>query len=137
MVRGPPPLPRHERRPPRARAPARPSSRAIKQAHIVCLLSDRDITGSGVEVEFFGERTTLPGGPATLALRTGAALLPTAVYFRGKGHHATIRAAVPAERRGRLRDDVQRVTQDLAYELEALIRAAPGAVAPAPAQLAQ
>jgi phosphatidylinositol dimannoside acyltransferase len=98
---------------------------AIKQAHVTCLLSDRDINGSGVEVEFFGERTTLPGGPATLALRTGAALLPAAVYYRGKGHHATIREAVPAERRGRLRDDVQRVTQVLAYELEALIRAEP------------
>jgi KDO2-lipid IV(A) lauroyltransferase len=98
---------------------------SIKGANITCLLCDRDIGGGGVEVEFFGERTTLPAGPATLALRTGAALLPTAVYFRGKGHHAAIREAIPVERRGRLRDDVQRITQLLAYELEALIRAEP------------
>jgi len=98
---------------------------AINDAHIVCLLCDRDIAGSGVEVEFFGETTTLPAGPAMLALRTGAPLLPTAVYFRGKGHHAVIREAVPAERRGRMRDDVRRITQLLAYELEALIRAEP------------
>ncbi|MEZ5216690.1 MAG: hypothetical protein R2715_08900 [Ilumatobacteraceae bacterium] len=39
-----------------------------------CLLCDRDLQHSGIEVEFFGERTTLPAGPATLALRTGAAL---------------------------------------------------------------
>ena len=98
---------------------------AIKNVDIVCLLCDRDLTGKGIEVEFFGERTTLPAGPATLALRTGAPLLPAAVYYRGKGHHATIREAIPADRRGSLRDDVTRVTQALAHELEALIRAEP------------
>ena len=58
--------------------------RALRDNRIVCLLSDRDIGGGGVDVEFFGERTTLPGGPATLALRTGAPLLPAAVYYRGQ-----------------------------------------------------
>ena len=52
--------------------------RAIKERHVICLISDRDILGGGIEVEFFGERTTMPGGPATLALRTGAPLLPGA-----------------------------------------------------------
>lgn len=98
---------------------------AIMAADVTCLLCDRDLTGQGVEVEFFGERTTLPAGPAILALRTGAALLPAAVYYRGKGHHAAIREAIPAERRGSLREDVARVTQLLAHELEALIRAEP------------
>lgn len=99
--------------------------KAIKRADIVCLLCDRDIGGGGIEVEFFGERTTLPAGPATLALRTGAPLLPSAVYYDGDVHRAVIRAPVPAERRGRLREDVTRVTQLLAHELEVLIRAAP------------
>jgi len=45
----------------------------------VCLLCDRDLERNGVEVEFFGERTTLPAGPATLALRTGAPILPVGV----------------------------------------------------------
>ena len=99
--------------------------RAIKARHVVCLLCDRDISGGGVEVEFFGERTTLPGGPATLALRTGAPLLPTAVYYKGSKHHAVVQEPLPAEREGRLRDDVARVTQDLARALEGLIRAAP------------
>ena len=99
--------------------------RAIKARHVVCLLCDRDIGGGGVEVEFFGERTTLPAGPATLALRTGAPLLPTAVYYEGSLHRAVVREAIPTEREGRLRDDVSRVTQDLARALEELIRAAP------------
>ena len=99
--------------------------RALKSNDVLCLLSDRDLGGGGVEVEFFGERTKLPGGPATLALRTGAPLLPTAVYYRGSMHHAVVRPPVPTERTGRLRDDVARVTQALARELETLIRVAP------------
>jgi KDO2-lipid IV(A) lauroyltransferase len=100
--------------------------RALRDNRVVCLLSDRDISGDGVEVEFFGERTTLPGGPATLALRTGAALLPAAAYFRGRRDHlALVRPPIPIERAGRLREDVARITQALAHEFEELIRAAP------------
>jgi len=101
--------------------------KALRNNEVLCLLSDRDITGGGIEVEFFGEKTTLPAGPATLALRTGAALLPTAAYFtdRGVGHHGVIGAPMNCERQGKLRADVQRITQDLAYELEKLIQRAP------------
>ena len=112
--------------------------RALRANEVVCLLSDRDIQGGGIEVEFFGERTTLPGGPATLSLRTGAPVVPTAVYFAAgrEGHHAVIRPPVPAERHGSLRDDVQRITQLLATELEAAHPGRARAMAPLPAQLA-
>jgi lauroyl/myristoyl acyltransferase len=101
--------------------------KALRDNEVVCLLCDRDIGGGGVDVEFFGERTTLPPGPVTLALRTGAALLPTAVYFtrRTDGHYAIVRPPLSMERQGGLRDDVARITQELARELEALIRRAP------------
>ncbi len=99
--------------------------RALKANRIVCLLCDRDIGGGGIDVEFFGERTTLPAGPATLALRSGAPLVPCAVYFEGARHRGSVRPALPAERTGRLRDDVAHLTQLLACELEALIRRAP------------
>jgi KDO2-lipid IV(A) lauroyltransferase len=98
---------------------------ALKERHVIALLCDRDISGSGVHVSFFGEKTTLPSGPAVLALRTGAPLLPTAVYDRGQGHHGVVRPPVPAERQGAFRADVARITQALADELEDLIRAAP------------
>jgi lauroyl/myristoyl acyltransferase len=101
---------------------------ALKRNDVVCLLSDRDIQRSGVEVEFFGETTTLPAGPATLALRTGAPVLPTAVYFtdRTDGHLGVVRPPLDTERTdARLRDDVGRVTAALAVELEHLIRRAP------------
>lgn len=100
--------------------------KALRDGHVVALLCDRDIEGTGVEVDFFGERTTLPAGPATLALRTGAALLPTAVYFRGSGHHALVEPPLTVERQGkRLREDIVRVTQDIAVALEGLIALAP------------
>jgi lauroyl/myristoyl acyltransferase len=102
--------------------------RALKDNHVVCLLADRDLQGGGPEVDFFGERTTMPAGPATLALRTGAPILPTAVYFTGRvdGHHAWVRPPLAVERvEKRLRGDVDRITQALAHDLEILIRRAP------------
>ncbi len=108
--------------------------RALRAGGVVCLLCDRNIGGSGgVEVEFFGERTELPAGPAMLALRTGAALLPAAVYFDGPGdrHLAVVRPEIrprPVPRgagTAATRVEVARVTQVLAGELEVLIRRAP------------
>jgi phosphatidylinositol dimannoside acyltransferase len=98
---------------------------AVKEGHIVALLCDRDIGRGGVEVMFFGERTTLPSGPAVLALRTGAPLLPSATYDEGRNHHGVIRPPVAADRQGTFREDVARITQALAAELELLIRRAP------------
>jgi KDO2-lipid IV(A) lauroyltransferase len=100
--------------------------RALGTGRVVCLVSDRDLTGDGVPVSLFGEATTMPGGPAMAALRTGAPLLPVGTYFRGPTRHfIRILPPVPAERRGRLRDDVHRVTQELANRFEVLIGAAP------------
>lgn len=101
--------------------------KALAANEIVCLLSDRDIQGGGIEVDFFGERTTMPAGPATLGIRAGAPVFPVAVYFtrRVNGHHALVRPPIPMERRGKLREDVTRVTQALADELEYLVRRAP------------
>jgi KDO2-lipid IV(A) lauroyltransferase len=100
--------------------------RALRANDAVCLLCDRDLTGDGVAVEFFGERTTLPGGPALTALRSGAPLLPVGCYFRPHGHHELrILPAVPTVREGTIRDDVARVTQALAHRFEDLIRRAP------------
>jgi lauroyl/myristoyl acyltransferase len=100
--------------------------RALRANHVVCLLCDRDLTGDGVEVEFLGERTTLPAGPATLALRSGAPLVVVGCYFRPHGcHEIRILEPIDTERKGRIRDDVERVTQDLAHRFEQLIRAQP------------
>jgi KDO2-lipid IV(A) lauroyltransferase len=102
-------------------------SKALKENQVVCLLCDRDIERNGVDVEFFGERTTLPAGPAMLGLRMGAPVLPVGCYFTPayNGHHALVRPPLAMVRQGGLRDDVARITQNLAHELEFLIRRAP------------
>ncbi|MEM7340439.1 MAG: phosphatidylinositol mannoside acyltransferase [Actinomycetota bacterium] len=98
---------------------------AVHERNIVCLLSDRDIDGTGVEVSFFGENTTLPAGPALLARRTGAPLLPTAVYFRGRSRLGYVDPAIRSDPDRRLRADVKATTQALAHAMERLIEAAP------------
>ncbi len=52
---------------------------------VVCLMAERDLTRTGVEVDFFGEPTRMPAGPAKLAIDTGAALLPAHCWFEGDG----------------------------------------------------
>jgi KDO2-lipid IV(A) lauroyltransferase len=68
---------------------------AIAQNKAIALLSDRDLKGRGVEVEFFGEVTTMPPGPATLAVRTGAPLLPLGSYFDGPGLRVVVHVPIP------------------------------------------
>jgi KDO2-lipid IV(A) lauroyltransferase len=99
---------------------------ALRAGRLVGLVADRDLVGNGVEVEFFGEVTKLPAGPAILALRTGAPLFPAIVYQEpaSKGH-GVILPPVPVERTGNLRADVSRITRQLASTFEELIRKAP------------
>ena len=101
--------------------------RALKNNQLAGLVSDRDLVGNGVEVEFFGERTTLPAGAATLALRTGAPLICVCVYS-GPGrnwHTAVVHAPLDTTRQGTLREDIARVTQDVARTFEHDIRCRP------------
>jgi KDO2-lipid IV(A) lauroyltransferase len=68
----------------------------------------------------------MPAGPATLALRTGATLVAAACYAGpGRDHFAVVTPPVEVARTARLREDVTRVTQLIARELEGLIRRAP------------
>lgn len=103
-----------------------PLSSTLRAGGVVGLLCDRDLLGTGVEVDLFGRRTTVPAGPAMLALRTGAALLATAVYSGpGRDHHVVVTPPIDTARRGSLRDDVARVSQAVTDELAGLIRRAP------------
>jgi KDO2-lipid IV(A) lauroyltransferase len=97
----------------------------LREGLMVGLVCDRDLSRTGVEVEFFGERTTFPGGPATLALRAGAPLLAGANFFAGEGHHCIMRPPLDTTRQGTLKEDIGRITQALAAEFEVLIRMAP------------
>ncbi|GAA0425500.1 phosphatidylinositol mannoside acyltransferase [Streptomyces luteireticuli] len=56
-------------------------SRRLRAGGLVCLVADRDLSAHGIEVEFFGEAAKMPGGPARLAVQTGALLLPVTLWY--------------------------------------------------------
>ena len=55
----------------------------LRSGGLVALLGDRDISRSGVQVEFFGETASFPAGPAMLASLTGAPLYPVTMHYEG------------------------------------------------------
>ena len=52
----------------------------VNDGAVVAILGDRDLKGTGIEVEFFGAPATLPGGAASIALKTGVPILVAGVY---------------------------------------------------------
>ncbi|EHR51634.1 Lauroyl/myristoyl acyltransferase [Saccharomonospora marina XMU15] len=84
--------------------------RRLRENKVVCLVGDRDITGSGLPVSFFGERARFPGGPARLAVSTGAALLPAGCWFTDGGWGVRIHPRI----RVNARSEVPAATQALA-----------------------
>jgi len=101
--------------------------RTLRAGRLAALVCDRDLTGGGLPVTIFGATATMPGGPASLALKTGALLLPCAVYQgtrRGRWL-AVCRQPVEARPTGDARADALAITQRLAGEFEILIARAP------------
>ncbi|NBM16407.1 phosphatidylinositol mannoside acyltransferase [Streptomyces sp. GC420] len=56
-------------------------ARRLRDGGLVCLVADRDLSASGVEVKFFGDTARMPAGPALLAQQTGAQLLPVTLWY--------------------------------------------------------
>jgi KDO2-lipid IV(A) lauroyltransferase len=79
----------------------------------VCLLADRALSRTGIEVNFFGEPARMPPGPAMLAATTGAALLPVSMWFTEDGWGQRVNPPIEIGA-GRLRDKVAAATQAMA-----------------------
>ncbi len=108
------------------RAPLDVLAEKAQQGYAVALLSDRDLSARGVEVQFFGGRTRMPPGPALLALRTGAPLYAVDIFYTPDQAVASItRIAMPAADEGALDVRVKLVTQRLADAFAAGIAAHP------------
>jgi phosphatidylinositol dimannoside acyltransferase len=97
--------------------------RVLRRHEIVALLVDWGYRPDGIPVRFFGAWTRFPAGPAVLAARTGATILPAWVIRSGDRHLTEVGAQItvvsdePAE--------LARATQEIATALEAGIRLAP------------
>jgi lauroyl/myristoyl acyltransferase len=61
----------------------------LREGHLVALVADRDLSKSGIDVEFFGHPARMPAGPAVLAVKTGAILLTAFVNYTERGIHIT------------------------------------------------
>jgi phosphatidylinositol dimannoside acyltransferase len=98
----------------------------LRAGKLVCLVADRDLSDTGIEVDFFGEKALLPAGPAALAVQTGAALMPVACWFVGEsewGAHIYDEIPIPAD--GSRKEKVAAMTQAMAAVFEQAIREHP------------
>ncbi|MCA1712589.1 MAG: phosphatidylinositol mannoside acyltransferase [Actinobacteria bacterium] len=84
----------------------------------VCLMADRDLTPRGIDVDFFGATARMPAGPASLVLKTGAALVPVHLSFTDRGWRIQFFPEVPSS-------DVPTMTQAMARDFEYGIRRYP------------
>lgn len=101
----------------------------VERGSVLALLGDRDLKGRGPEVTFFGEPTTMPAGPASIALETGVPLIVAGVYsVRGadgkRGWRAVMSDPIELPRE---RGDVAvaELTQRAAREFERFVAARP------------
>lgn len=57
----------------------------LREGRLIALVADRDLSASGVEVQFFGRRAKFPAGPAKLSLETGAPLITAYISYTKRG----------------------------------------------------
>ena len=93
----------------------------LRAGRLVCLVSDRDLTESGVEVEMFGETARIAAGPAALAVQTGAALMPVATWFEGDDWGAHIYEEIPVPASGTRYEKITEMSQQVARVFETAI----------------
>jgi phosphatidylinositol dimannoside acyltransferase len=93
-------------------------ARSLRAGRCICLPCDRDITGHGIEVDFFGEKAFMAPGPAALAERTGAALMPVMLWFTEDGWGVDVGAEVPVPEGADRKERIASMTQSVASFFE-------------------
>jgi lauroyl/myristoyl acyltransferase len=101
--------------------------RALRNGHALTLLFDRPLERArGVTVRYFGRETAVPGGPAVLAMKTGAALLPVFMYRQpDKSFECRLFPPVTWVETGDRDSDVQCIMQKLMDTLQTVVRERP------------
>lgn len=97
----------------------------LRAGRVVVLVADRDVTGTGIEVDFFGEKCMMQPGSAALAVQTGAALMPVVLWFDGDGWGVRIGSAIPVPELPSRKERVAAMMQDVARFFEDGIREHP------------
>ena len=100
-------------------------NRFLSNGKLVALVSDRDLSRNGIEVDFFKGKAKMPPGPALLAYRTKARLITAYVGYREEGIHISWRGPIEINRDHDEASEVRRITQQMASIFEAEIDADP------------
>ena len=96
----------------------------LRQGALVALVADRDLSRSGIDVNFFGGPARMPAGPALLAMKTSAPLITAFVSNTHTGIHTEFNeVAIPAS--GSEEQRVSRTVQAMADQFENGIAAHP------------
>ncbi|MGA1117764.1 MAG: phosphatidylinositol mannoside acyltransferase [Candidatus Nanopelagicaceae bacterium] len=90
----------------------------LNEGELIALVADRDLSKSGVEVDFFGARARLPAGPALLAYRTKAHLIAAYVSYTESGIRIAFNGPFVVRRDEPEASEVQRLTQEIANRFE-------------------
>ncbi len=99
--------------------------RALKRGEAVALLIDRPVPGAGVPVRFFGDATEIPGGVATVALRTGAPVMAVSLVRIPGQRILGLVEVIDLPRTGDMGADVRELTQRIMHAHERVIRRYP------------
>ncbi len=97
----------------------------LGQGRVIALVADRDLGSTGIEVDLLGEPARFPAGPAVLALRTGAPLLPVMSWYDKDRTHLEIQTALHVDSSLGFRDSVLALTQQFADALGQALREHP------------
>src|ERR1700716_3367243 len=99
---------------------------ALHDKEMVITAIDRDITGTGHPMPFFGRLAPIPLGPAAIALRLGTPLFPVCVYrMPDDTYKAEGSPLVFAKNTGNPKDDQVQATQQVLSQIESFIRRHP------------
>ncbi|MEY4972927.1 MAG: hypothetical protein RL399_884 [Actinomycetota bacterium] len=78
-----------------------------REKRLIALVADRDLSASGIEVDFFGHVAKMPAGPARLAVKEGLPLVVAHVSYTEVGIHIDFHS-IPLHEAG---DDEARISQ--------------------------
>jgi Kdo2-lipid IVA lauroyltransferase/acyltransferase len=100
--------------------------KALGRNELVALASDLYAGDRGVPVRFFDRPADFPAGPATIAIKTGAPIIPVWVRREPSNlYTAQVEAPLEVSRTGELARDVQLTTERIVEFFERIIRRQP------------
>jgi len=100
--------------------------RCLKSNGLLGILADIDTRVDGVFVDFFGRPTFTPRGPVSIALRTGAALVPTfIVRQKDDTHRVVVEKVLELKVTGALEEDIRVNTARFTKIIESYVRRYP------------